>query len=243
MSRVSSSLITRGRTARGEACVFKRLRPEDSHREDLALRLRNEQQVLTVLAGTTGVIRLLEVHQHPLSLALEFADGGSLDQRLADRSLPEDERLNIARALLAAVAACHARGVIHRDIKPSNLLFVHGSVVLADFGVAAWGDPPRAVPQGWEEDEIGTPPWSAPELRHNATNRVDPSVDVYGAAAVIQALLTSARGDPPITAGAAAAPSGTKLGPRPNLSECLAAALSSDPRQRPTLDELVRCFT
>jgi serine/threonine protein kinase len=211
----ATSQITSGEDAMGHPCVFKRMRPENAAREDLALRLRNEARVLAHLAGVPGVIRLLEVRQAPLTLVLEFADGGSLEERLRGVLSPGARR-RIARELLAAVAACHARGVTHRDIKPSNLLLVGESLCLADFGVAAWGDPPRALPEGWEEDAVGTPPWSAPELRENATSAVSPAVDVYGVAMMLTALL----GD--------------------GASESIAAARSENPARRPSLEELAR---
>jgi serine/threonine protein kinase len=179
------------------------------------LRLQNEASVLSHLAGTPGVIQLVEVRTAPFTLVLEFADGGSLDDRLSGAIQPDAQR-RIARELVTAVAACHARGVVHRDIKPSNVLFVGDSLRLADFGVAAWGDPPCAVPEGWEEDAIGTPPWSAPELRRNATDVVSPAVDVYGVGMVLTALL----GD--------------------TVSKAVVAARSDDPEHRPSLEELAR---
>jgi serine/threonine protein kinase len=210
-----ASLITRGVDAHGRPCVLKQLRPEDLGREDLALRLRNEAGVLAHLAGTVGIIRLLGVHQDPFTLVLEPADGGSLDDRL-HAEMPVKERVDVARELVAAVAACHARGVVHRDIKPSNILFVRDAVRLADFGVAAWGEPPRAVPEGWEEDAVGTPPWSAPELRKNATGVVGSAVDIYGVGMVLTVLMGE------------------------TASESIIAARSEDPSRRPSLSEIAR---
>jgi serine/threonine protein kinase len=206
-----ASLITFGRNRFGTPVARKRLRPDDAGREDLALRLANEMAVLEYLDGTPGVIRLLDIDRDPLTLVLEWADGGSLQDRL-ESGLPEEERRAVATALVAAVAACHARAVVHRDIKPSNLLFVGGTLRLADFGVAAWGTPRRALPEGWEEGPVGTPPWSAPELRQGGTGRVDESIDVYGVAMTLDALL--------------------------GRSARRRAARSDDPRQRPTLVEL-----
>ena len=213
----ATSLIIPGTDERGGACVFKSVRPEDAGREDITLRLRNEAAVLTHLAGTPGVIRLLDVRTAPLTLVLELADGGSLDERLRT-PLSRDSRRQIAHELVAAVAACHARGVTHRDIKPSNILFVGDALRLADFGVAAWGEPRRALPAGWEEDEVGTPPWSAPELRQHATDAVSPFVDVYGVAMTLRAVLD---GDAP---------------------PAVAAGCRVDPGQRASLDELARAL-
>jgi len=39
--------------------------------------------------------------------------------------------------LLQGLAYCHCHRVVHRDLKPQNLLIdVHGSIKLADFGLA-----------------------------------------------------------------------------------------------------------
>ncbi len=211
-----ASLITRSVGAHNRPCARKQLRPSDHAREDLSLRLRNEAAVLAHLAESPGVIRLLNVEQDPLTLVLEWADGGSLDQRMR-RPIDPGEAERFAREIVAATIACHARGVVHRDIKPSNVLIVRGAIRLADFGVAAWGDPPRALPEGWEEAEVGTPPWSAPELRQNATGVVSPSVDAYGVAKTILAFLET-------------------------RSPVVAAALSTDPARRPTLDQIAHAL-
>ena len=219
-----ASLITRGTTPDGTPCAVKQLRPGGIRREDLALRLDNERRVLTFLGGTPGVIRLLGVRECPLALLLEWADGGSLDDRIRTTTIPDAERQRFARELVAAVAACHRLGVTHRDIKPSNLLLVGGGLRLADFGVAAWGVLRRALPEGWEEDEIGTPPWSAPELRRTAGSATSPAVDMYGMARTLDALLRNQRSSEEMSVP---------------LSEWIAAALDEDPARRPSLGELL----
>ncbi|HEY8061571.1 MAG TPA: protein kinase [Gemmatimonadales bacterium] len=223
MTTGSGSLITRGTTPDGTPCAVKQLRSTDSGREDLALRLDNERRVLAFLDGTPGVIRLLGVRDRPLALLLEWADGGSLDERMGTTIITAAERKRIARELVAAVAACHRRGVVHRDIKPSNLLFVGTVLRLADFGVAAWGTPRRALPEGWEEDAIGTPPWSGPELRVAAGAATSPAVDIYGTARTLDLLLQHRRLDGTMSA---------------TLSEWIATALDEDPARRPSLGEL-----
>ncbi|MGH7592304.1 MAG: protein kinase domain-containing protein [Gemmatimonadales bacterium] len=227
----AGALITQDVAPDGSPCAVKRLRPGDIHRDDLRLRLDNEGRVLAFLAGTPGVIRLLGVREHPLALLLEWSDGGSLDERLRAGNLTGAQRRRVALELVAVVRACHARGVTHRDIKPSNVLFVAGAVRLADFGVAAWGVARRAVPDGWEEDEVGTPPWAAPELRRAATTQTAPAVDVYGIARTLAALLDIAPVDRVPLVGRATGPT---------LSAWITAALSEAPERRPPLSELQR---
>jgi serine/threonine protein kinase len=215
----ATSLVEAGHDADGRPCAFKQLRPAYRDREDLALRLDNERTVLSLLHRVPGVIQLRGVRLVPLVLVLEWADGGSLADRLEAESGPLANGPPIVRRLLSAIAAVHARGVVHRDIKPSNILFVRGRPCLADFGVAAHGVPLRALPPGWEEDDVGTPPWSAPELRADAGTHSAFANDVYGAAMVAYAVCGGDR-----------------------LPAVFTAALDENPGRRPSIERLIASF-
>jgi serine/threonine protein kinase len=71
-------------------------------------------------------------------MVLEYVPGGTLEDRLRNRSpLPDDEALAIATGIAAGLAQAHARGVVHRDLKPANVLFdEEGRPKVADFGIA-----------------------------------------------------------------------------------------------------------
>jgi serine/threonine-protein kinase len=71
-------------------------------------------------------------------MVLEYVPGGTLEDRLRNRSpLPDDEALAIAAGIAAGLAQAHARGVVHRDLKPANVLFdEEGRPKVADFGIA-----------------------------------------------------------------------------------------------------------
>lgn len=73
-----------------------------------------------------------------LYLVLEFC-AFDLEQVIADRTLflSAADVKTYLRMTLSAVEHCHAHSILHRDIKPGNLLLdVHGSLKLADFGLA-----------------------------------------------------------------------------------------------------------
>src|SRR5262245_44393508 len=55
------------------------------------------------------------------ALVMEFVDGPTLADRIADGPLPINEALAIARQIADALQAAHDQGVIHRDLKPANI--------------------------------------------------------------------------------------------------------------------------
>jgi len=77
------------------------------------------------------------------ALVLEFVDGPTLADRVAQGPIPIDEALPIARQIADALEAAHERGIIHRDLKPANIkLRPDGAVKVLDFGLAkAFVDP------------------------------------------------------------------------------------------------------
>jgi serine/threonine-protein kinase len=54
--------------------------------------------------------------------ALEYVDGGSLQQRLNGNPLTAKEAAQLLMTLARAVDYAHQRGIVHRDLKPANVL-------------------------------------------------------------------------------------------------------------------------
>ncbi len=55
-------------------------------------------------------------------LAMEFVDGPSLEQRLADGPLLPRTAAELVATLARAVQHAHEHGIVHRDLKPANIL-------------------------------------------------------------------------------------------------------------------------
>ncbi|MFE0172766.1 protein kinase [Streptomyces sp. NPDC059002] len=70
-------------------------------------------------------------------IVMELVRGESLHEVLQRDPLPPAESARIGLAVVGALAAAHAQGIVHRDVKPANVLIgPHGRVVLTDFGIA-----------------------------------------------------------------------------------------------------------
>ncbi|WP_420035163.1 protein kinase domain-containing protein [Streptomyces sp. cg28] len=70
-------------------------------------------------------------------IVMELVRGESLHELLARGPLAPPEAARIGLAVLGALRAAHAKGILHRDVKPANVLLgPHGRVVLTDFGIA-----------------------------------------------------------------------------------------------------------
>src|SRR5262249_11343124 len=101
-------------------------------------RFRREAQVLASLnhPNVAAIYGFDESSGVP-ALVLEFVDGPTLADRIAQGPAPVGEALAIARKIAEALEAAHEQGIVHRDLKPANIkLRPDGTVKVLDFGLA-----------------------------------------------------------------------------------------------------------
>ncbi|MGC0330019.1 serine/threonine protein kinase [Streptomyces sp. SAI-170] len=112
-------------------------------------------------------------------VVMELVRGHCLRELLARGPLPDTECARLGLAVLGALRAAHAVGIVHRDVRPANVLVEHGTgrVVLTDFGV----DPVRgsefAAPERRAGRDAGPASdlWSLGALLHAAAVGVAPA--------------------------------------------------------------------
>ncbi len=193
----------------GRRVAVKRLRPHAALDDRRRSWLVREGQSLARIQhpGVVGVLDLDTSRDDPL-LLMEYVEGAPLSAVLAHLGgAPSDDphvraaatvlepvaaRVDLARRIAAALAHCHAEGVLHRDIKPSNVVVdLDFQPRLIDFGLAHLDDASDGAAQSHlTEQLVGTPAYFAPEQIDATRIGVDPRSDQFAFGALLYELLS-----------------------------------------------------
>jgi len=122
-------------------------------------------------------------------LVMEFIEGPTLSQYLAQGPLAFPDAVRIVLAVAEALAFSHQHGLIHRDIKPGNILFDSANQPrLSDFGLARLGES-ELTALTTEGQLLGTPAYMAPETV-TGDGIATTASDIYSLGVVLYQLLT-----------------------------------------------------
>ena len=186
--------------SRASAAVKVFNAPEGPHRAELARKFMQEAKLLAALdhpnlikvfdSGTTDDGRPW--------LAMELVASATGDVSLASRlnaskPISPDDVSRIYSQLRAALAYCHAQGIVHGDVKAENVLIASdGTVKLSDFGIARILQPDTRRAIGVStvtlEGNLGTPYVRAPECRNG--EKATAAADVYSFGVILYKLVT-----------------------------------------------------
>jgi serine/threonine protein kinase len=134
------------------------------------------------------------------ALVMEFVDGPTLAERVANGPLPLDETLPIAKQIAEALEYAHERGIIHRDLKPANVKITpNGTAKVLDFGLAktleddfSTTDIPTSPTMSQAATQagilLGTAAYMSPEQARG--KKVDRRADIWSFGAVLYEMLT-----------------------------------------------------
>ncbi|MBV9561784.1 MAG: serine/threonine protein kinase [Bradyrhizobium sp.] len=126
----------------GATVAIKMLLPEMAENEAALALFKREAAALHHLLHDAIVRYFLFSVEPSLQrpyLAMEFIDGRSLSDVLADGPLTFEALVRLMRRIASGLHAAHERGIIHRDVSPDNIIVPLGDVTRAkiiDFGIA-----------------------------------------------------------------------------------------------------------
>jgi serine/threonine protein kinase len=138
-------------------------------------------------------------------LVMEYLEGRTLEERMADRPVTTQEALAIGRQVASALEAAHNAGIVHRDLKPANIMLVGRDdagpeVKLLDFGLASVIDR-RQTDLGFDASECptrtnfsqieGTWPYMAPEMF--GCGELDSRADIWALGVVLYEMICGRR--------------------------------------------------
>jgi predicted Ser/Thr protein kinase len=226
----------------GRRVALKVLRFGAVSEPEAITRFQREAETVARLHHTNIVPIFSVGSEHGVNFyAMQFIEGRSLAQVLADRAGPLDPDQVAEWGLQAAEALEHAhrRGVIHRDVKPSNLLLDNdGRIWLTDFGLAKRLDDATLSMTG---ALLGTPRYMSPEQASSGERRIDHRTDLFSLGATLYELATGRPvfdGDSPhrvigrILNDEVTAPRSVRPDLSRDLETILLKCLNKDPGQR-----------
>ena len=145
-----------------------------------------------------NIVQIYEVAEHEGRpyIALEYAAGGSLDQKISGTPQNAEESARLIETLARAIELAHQQEIIHRDLKPANILLTEeGEPKITDFGLAKRLDEDSS--QTKSGAVMGTPSYMAPEQAASSAKTLGPAADTYALGAILYHMLT---GRPPFQA-------------------------------------------
>ncbi|MFD3455767.1 serine/threonine-protein kinase [Streptomyces sp. NPDC058691] len=183
MGRVweAQDVVLRRTVAVKELTLGAHLAEED--RAVLQTRMQQEARAAARInhPGVVTVHDVVEQDGRPW-IVMELVDGRSLEEAVRkDGPLPPREAARVGAAVLDALRAAHAAGVLHRDVKPANVLLARdGRVLLSDFGIAVVEGDAAITRTG---ELVGSVDYLAPERARGG--RPGPESDLWSLGATL----------------------------------------------------------
>lgn len=187
LGRGGSGLVYRARA--GDVVAAIKL----LHRPERVERFKDEVECMDRLAGTRGVLPVLDRNIPDRPTKLEPAwFAMPLATPLSDalgRSPNPRKVVSALRDIAAVLTNLHAKGFSHRDIKPDNLFRYQNEWVVGDFGLVEFEGKKHETALG---ERIGAIHFIAPEMLLGVPGADGKAADVYSLAKTLWVLLTDA---------------------------------------------------
>jgi len=160
-------------------------------RMDLRERFLMEARMLR-RAASNRIVQVFDIGELPDGrpyFVMEYADRGTLADRVRTDPLPLVVALRVTAEVARGAAELHRAGIVHRDLKPSNVLIRSTPdgperLLIADLGVAK-----NLAQASGVTMSVGSAGYMAPE-QSGPNSGVDVRADVYSLGAIAYRLIT-----------------------------------------------------
>ncbi len=162
------------------------------------MRFKKEGETLSEIINHPGIVKIIELFEENDTnyMVMEYLEGETLAQRLVrEKTIPEDEAVEIIIQVLDALEHIHTQNILHRDVAPDNIfLQKDGKVKLIDFGASRHelASVTKSVNAIFKSGYTPSEQYSIPSVQ-------GPYSDVYSAAATLYRMLTGEVPDDALT--------------------------------------------
>ena len=148
----------------------------------------DEAKRLAKFHSTPGIVKIYDSFEcnNTAYIIMELLEGETLAEKLKhERSIPEDEAIEMMRPVISSLASVHKEGIIHRDIAPDNIFLTKdGHIKLIDFGAARYATTTHS-----RSLTVVIKPGYSPEEQYRSRGDQGPHTDVYAVAAVLYRMI------------------------------------------------------
>ena len=155
--------------------------------DEITARFRREAEAAAALThANIAVIYDIDESGGRSFIVMEFVEGQTVSDTIAERPLKLDQALDLAIQTAQGLRAAHEKGVVHRDIKSANLMVTpQGQVKIMDFGLAQLAERSRLTQT---TAVLGTPSYMSPEQALG--EKTDRRTDLWSLGVVLYEMVT-----------------------------------------------------
>jgi len=157
--------------------------PPELLRDNAAKERFTQEAQAAASLNHTNICTIHEIDEHDgqTFIAMEYIEGVSLKDKVAERPLKIEEALDVAIQIGTGLQKAHERGIIHRDVKPANILIsTDGVAKIVDFGLAKLSGQTKLTKDG---STLGTVGYMSVEQTRG--EEVDRRTDIWSLGVVL----------------------------------------------------------
>lgn len=173
--------------------AFKKFKKQNNELDTTVLREISILKIIQNNINNFGLIKLIDIiieddDEQTIGIIMEKYETDLFEIISNKIKLLNNQKYNISKKILEAIAFLHKNHIIHRDIKPENILIdKNKNPVLADYSLSKVFN--GLAYRGTHTSKISTPHYRAPEITHR--KRYGLKSDMWSVGVVLYELYTN----------------------------------------------------